>query len=161
MTPMFQNFLNDPNQYAEAEHYWQQVWDRIVDPLRLHTDWHPWIINCFANGTAIRDGNPIFNRSSKASRRCVRVIQEEFTGAEPAPEFWLERLPRYATSVGGFDELVIRCELTDVSAELVGELMGAWVTRGEITLRSHITEVGYDDVGAETLETEDGLQLVA
>lgn len=53
---MFPGFLKDPETYDKLEDYWRTLIRTIVPDTKLK-----FIDNVYANGTKIRDGNPILN----------------------------------------------------------------------------------------------------
>jgi len=58
--------LEDEQAYAQAEQHWKVLFDSMTEALGLTH--YAYMINAFADGTPIRDGNPIFTAYSSPSQ---------------------------------------------------------------------------------------------
>lgn len=134
---LFPNFLCDPADYATAERYWLDLWSNLNPHEVEARGWKAgWITTTFADGTPMRDGNPIFSAISEKEGRAIRVIQ--FAPQEASTEFdyWLGI--HGAGNLGSPDaiaELVIACALSDQAAATAQLLMNAWIV-GHIQFRA-------------------------
>ena len=127
---LYANFLNDADEYARAESFWQRRWQQLMDESGSGDSWQtPWVNTTFLNGTPFRDGNPIFSAVCPSRRLGVRVIQLD--PSEDDPEF------RAWTDFFGDDEdavrkLVVACTLTEHSAEQTMDAIRRWITEERI-----------------------------
>jgi hypothetical protein len=130
---LFPNFLNDLNEYHQAEALWRARWDELVRRVGQERQWvTPWLTTTFADGTLIVAGNPIFSAVAPERRLGVRVIQ-----VEPAEEpcelsFWTDTFAEGEPEA--IKELVINCTLTSRTLADCLALMERWITKEEIGL---------------------------
>lgn len=75
---MFDSFLQDPREYAALEALWAQLVRRLASEFAPQP-WSPWLRTTFADGTPMRDGDPICSLISADHRRGVRIIQDPST----------------------------------------------------------------------------------
>lgn len=71
---MFESFLDDPREYAALEQLWEQLTRRLVGEFAAQP-WLPWLRTTFADGTPMRDGDPICSFQSVDHRRAIRIVQ--------------------------------------------------------------------------------------
>ena len=130
---MFANFLQDADQYAQAERLWNTKWQDLLRRLGQQQLWSsPWLNTRFADGTPFADGNPIFSAVCPSRQSGLRVIQLD--PAEDADEltFWFSTFSKGEPEET--KELVISCVLTTENLTRTLELMKQWVTRQSIRL---------------------------
>src|SRR5438105_15742731 len=109
--PLFPNFLNDPNEYHQAETLWRERWDELVRRVGQERQWvTPWLTTTFANGTPFADGNPIFSAVAPDRRLGVRVIQVEPSEEPRELSYWTDTFAEGEPEA--IKELVIACTLT-------------------------------------------------
>jgi len=126
---LYKTFLVDADEYKAAEARWRQLWDRLVSTEKREADWEVrWFVPAFANGTPMRDGNPIFTAVSPGLRRGVRIIQHEPTTDQVELDYWLDTFQ----SDEPISELVISCALSDQAEEKPAELIRSWITTGHV-----------------------------
>ena len=82
----------------------------------------------FANGTPMRDGNPIFSAVSPTLRRAVRIIQHEPSSDELELEHWLDTFQGDEP----ISELVISCALSEQVQEKAAGLIRSWIAAGRV-----------------------------
>jgi hypothetical protein len=120
------DFLTDPRQYRHAEQYWAELWSRVVSKSGAAERWqHPWL------GAPLGDGNPMFSAVSPDLRRGVHVIQHAPTSDDVELVWWLDRFGEEGIDEV-VDQLVISCALSREAAEQASELIGSWITRGQV-----------------------------
>lgn len=120
-------FLADAAEYVAAQARWRRLWERVVAAEQRAAEWQvPWFAPDFANGTPMRDGNPIFTAVSPTLRRGVRVIQHEPTADELELEYWTDTFE----GAEPIAELVISCALSDQAEQQAAELMRCWIRSG-------------------------------
>src|ERR1043165_437284 len=128
-------FLEDPNEYALAERLWQRRWSELVGYTPEGRSWQSsWLTTTFADGTPIRDGNPIFSALSADRRLGIRVIQLE-PSSEPEFSFWIDKFA--AGEPEEASELVITCVLSDEALLKTLDLFRQWIRFGEIRLEGY------------------------
>jgi hypothetical protein len=126
---LFPDFLNDPEQYRQAEELWLKTWNALVEEVGQAPLWQsPFLATSFADGTPCRDGNPIFSAVDPARRIGVRIIQFEPTGDEEELVSWLDTFAEGEPEE--VRELVISCSLTDSTLLKARDLIRRWITRG-------------------------------
>ena len=127
---LYPAFLSDESQYHKASAYWAAVWERIDLPEKRALGWRtPWLNASFADGSPVRDGNPIFSAWSARERKAIRVIQHEpVTEAQEIDlRYWIDTFGGGAGEPGAIRELVIVCALTEAASRKAEALMGAWI----------------------------------
>jgi hypothetical protein len=128
---LFPNFLNDLEEYRQAERLWCERWDELVRRVGQEGQWvTPWLRTTFASGAPFADGNPIFSAVAPDRRLGVRVIQIEPSEEPRQLSAWTD------TFAGGeaeaVKELVIACALTRQTLEDSLAIMGRWITKEEV-----------------------------
>ncbi|REJ98519.1 MAG: hypothetical protein DWQ35_00515 [Planctomycetota bacterium] len=139
VTHLFPRFLDDAEEYHNAEVFWDDAFRQIVDRYSKIRDWQPWLTTCFADGTPFADGNPIYSLISTSTGKGVRVIQLP-------PESSDVQITAFRKTFGGkrgesdtVEELVIHCELSEESAVIAKRLLIEWVKQDEIPENFEIT----------------------
>jgi hypothetical protein len=128
---LYQNFLNDPQEYEQAQAHWKQGWQDLVRKLRLEKSWtSPWLNTTFADGTPFRDGNPIFTAVCTSRHLGIRVIQLEPLANSPELEFWTDTFAEGGPQA--IRELVISCALSQETFRAALDLMSEWIERETI-----------------------------
>jgi hypothetical protein len=128
--PLFPNFLNDPNEYRQAEALWRERWDELVRRLGQQPQWvTPWLTSTFADGTPFADGNPIFSAVAAGRRLGVRVIQVEPSEEPRELAVWTDTFAEGEPDA--IKELVIACALTQQTLGESLALMERWITDEE------------------------------
>ena len=95
------------------------------------TAWEsPFYTTTYVDGTAFRDGNPIFSAADPVRRLGVRVIQFEPTGDTGEMASWLNTFAK--GEPGEVEELVISCSLTDATLSKACDLIRQWITKGHV-----------------------------
>lgn len=125
---LFPNFLNDPEEYRQAEALWHEQWQKLIHQLGQEHRWAaPWINTAFANGTPWMDGNPIFSAVCPSAGRGIRIIQQEPSGAGKEFHSWMDTFAQ-----GGAEEIkefVISCSLTDETLREAMNLIRQWIIK--------------------------------
>src|SRR5204863_9473442 len=130
---LFPRFLQDQEQYARAELYWRRQWDQLVRYTRQEREWvTPWLQTCYADGTPMRDGDPIFSARSLSRRLAVRVVQNEPLGGGMELEYWTDTVGDQWTEE--FRTLIISCALSHRAASFANDLILDWLRRGEVSV---------------------------
>jgi hypothetical protein len=124
---MYANFLVDPEIYDLLAKRWADRWSKLLKHHGAVEAWKTaWISVSFANGTPMRDGNPIFSAINKNGRIAVRIIQEEPSESEEKITHWIN------TTENGdqlIKELVISLELTPETERQAWTWISSWVLR--------------------------------
>ena len=128
---LFRNFLDDPQEYGEAEKLWRVKWQDLTRRLGQEERWvTPWIDTKFADGTSQRDGNPIFSAIDPSRHLAVRVIQMK-QSSEADLSFWIDAFA--AGQKEAVDELVIACVLSDETLLQAVDLMAQWAAEKRLS----------------------------
>jgi hypothetical protein len=128
---LFPEFLNDPEQYQQAQDLWLRTWNELIAEVGQVPLWQsPFYATTFADGTPCRDGNPIFSAVNPSRRLGVRVIQFEPTHEVEELVSWLDTFA--AGEPEEVKELVISCSLSDVTLSKARDLIRQWMTGGSV-----------------------------
>lgn len=122
MSILLPDFLQNPNDYVEAETVWQTLWISLPQQNAWRT---PWLNTVFADGTPFMDGDPIFSAISNSGQRAVKIIQQAPDYGASHFEHWLETkpdMPDWPQQV-----LVISCVLSSEHLEQSKNLLAAWM----------------------------------
>lgn len=150
----FPRFLTDPGEYERAVDYWIDLWGRLDPPARCFNDWsQPWLTVTFADGTPMRDGNPIFSAHSPRLRKGLRVIQHEPTSHDLEFQFWLDTFGGDITAPDAVYELVVACALSDEAAAQAVRLMHDWVIGQPVNAINPGTTAYYGSVEVPWIQT--------
>jgi hypothetical protein len=123
---LFPRFLTDVREYQQAEALWQERWHDLIHGLGEPDLWRtPWLNTRFADGTACRDGNPIFSAVCPSRGLGLRVIQLDPAGKREMHS-WTDVFAEGSDEA--VKELVISCTLTPTTLRAALDLMRAWVT---------------------------------
>jgi hypothetical protein len=136
---LFPNFLNDRNEYRQAEALWHERWDELVRRVGQERQWAtPWLKTTFADGTPFADGNPIFSAVSSERRLGVRVIQLEPSEDRHELSFWTDIFAEGEPEA--IKELVLACVLTPQRLGECLALVERWITKEEVGASSEKVE---------------------
>ncbi len=125
---LFPNFLNDPEEYRQAEILWNEQWRKLIAQVGQEHLWTtPWINTTFANGTPWLDGNPVFSAICPSGRRGIRIIQQEPSEAEIELNSWTDTFAQGENEE--IKELVISCPLTAETLREAMSLIRQWITQ--------------------------------
>ncbi len=128
---LFERFLEDPQVYDAARLEWVRVWEAVDPALRAVAGWqHPWCTRTYADGTPIRDGNPIFSAMSATQRKAVRIVQFPPATDEPELTYWLDTFGGDALDPDAITELVISCAFSREVLPEVSRLISEWIGAG-------------------------------
>lgn len=118
---MFENYLEDENEYLALENYWVAVFSELLTEAKLNLeDWNcPHYNTFFSNGKKMMDGNPIFSAMSKIDGRIIRVIQDE-PGGDDELRHWTDK---------GGKELVVACAPTEKDIEEARGVLRNWIAQ--------------------------------
>jgi len=139
---MFENFLEDVEQYAACERYWEQLGQEIAESLGQTGEWQQWIPRQTPNGTPVeKDGNPIYDARSERLDRAFRIMQYRAVSDRVEIEAWLKSYEEEYTELPR-NELVINLSLSQESAQLAKALLYKWMTPDttQSDMRSFIDE---------------------
>jgi hypothetical protein len=126
---VFPDFLRDPRKYDQAQSLWAEKWEELVRRAGQTTAWEsPFYTTTYVDGTACRDGNPMFSAADPVRRIAVRVIQFEPTGDTGELASWLNTFAKGEPEE--IEELVISCSLTDATLSKACDLIRQWITKG-------------------------------
>ncbi len=143
-------FLADAAEYESAQARWRQLWDKLIATEKPEAEWKvPWFAPEFVDGTAMRDGNPIFSAVSPTLRRGIRVLQHEPTTDQLELDYWLDTFG----SDEPISELVISCALSDQAEQRAADLIRSWITLGCVG-----GETGSSDPIAAILQSDQAEQ---
>lgn len=122
---LYKNFLHKKTIYGQNESYWRKIIHKILNKHNVKPQ--PWIINEYANGQKIYNGNPIYS-ARVLDGKAIRIIQEE-------PKSELMRIAAWVDEAedgenGKLIELVIALELTKETKAFTLMLIEKWVSEG-------------------------------
>jgi len=124
---IFPKFLKDPQEYGQAERFWQDTWRQLLQQARQMEYWEtPWLSTSFADGSPCLDGNPIFSAVRRDWRVGVRVLQLDPLEAPGEFTYWFDVFAEGEPEE--VRELVICCALTERNLSKAVDLM-RWVGR--------------------------------
>lgn len=94
--------LSDHDQYLRLQKHWETIWKV--------PGWEtPWMKSCYADGTAMLDGNPFFTSINHQEKRGVRLILSDNLSSEEFPiSYWFDTFGEKDDVV----ELVISCRMS-------------------------------------------------
>jgi hypothetical protein len=125
-----ERFLADAAEYEAAQARWRGLWDRIIATEKPEAEWKvPWFASKFADGTPMRDGNPIFSAVSPTLQRGVRILQHEPTSDQLELDYWLDTFG----SDQAVSELVISCALSEQAEQRAADLIRPWIRSGRVS----------------------------
>ena len=129
---LFQNFLEDHEEYAKSEKLWAQTLLGIVKHLGQQQHWKiPWVKPRFADGTPHQDGNPMFTALDRSRRIAVIIIQGPLEAdSETDFVYWTKTLAKGEPEEA--EALVISCVLSDETLAKAGDLMMRWARDGSL-----------------------------
>jgi hypothetical protein len=126
---MFEKLLEDVEQYAACERYWEQLGQEIAESLGQTGEWQQWIPRQSPNGTPYeKDGNPIYDARSERLDRAFRIIQHSAVSDEVEIAAWLKSYEEFEYRDVPDNELVINLSLSQESAQLAKALLYKWMT---------------------------------
>lgn len=129
---LFPNFLTNPNEYAQAEKYWQERWDALVKLAGQEGEWKaPWLQTTFADGTPFHTGDPIFSAISNSRDLAIRVIQHESETEDFELDTWVECFGEESES-NSIRVLVISCTLSEETVRQACDAMYSWMIKGAL-----------------------------
>jgi hypothetical protein len=131
---LFPHFLDDPDEYRQAETLWRERWEELVRRVGQGRQWvTPWLTTTFADGTPFADGNPIFSAVAPDRRLGVRVIQVEPAENPHELAVWTDTFAEGEPEA--VKELVLTCALTQKTLGDSLALMERWITKEEVDSR--------------------------
>jgi hypothetical protein len=129
---LFENFLDDPEEYRACELYWRELTEHISNSIGQPA-WRRWIPLYYADGTTpIEDpGNPIYDGRSTELSRGYRIIQwapeaDDQPHSETVLAAWLNDHGEYGSEVPRH-ELFINLVLSEDSARVAEQLLRNWM----------------------------------
>jgi len=131
-THLFRDFLSSPQGYEAVQRFWSGLWNEILEGLGVVPgQWEqPWVGNRLADGSELRDGNPIFSAYSPELARGLRVIQHEPEEQEMELVWWLDSSA--GDDGGNVEELVISCAMSEEAEKVARSLIKSWVSTGAV-----------------------------
>lgn len=132
--PLFPTFLEDPAVYTACQEYWEQLIRDVVAAAGRSDFWEPYIGPTYADGTTLRDGNPMWNGLSPDGKRSFKIIQWPVADlSQPELSLWFNHddlgIPNEPE-----DDLTLSLSLTEETASMVRLLLSKWVDQST-TLR--------------------------
>ena len=128
---LYENFLNDIDEYRASEAFWRARWQRECFDADPRFDWsYPWIST---GSPDYLDGNPIFSAVSPSLRRGVRIIQHEPTSRKLEIQAWPDFVGGSYNDPHAIQELVISCALSEAAADWAMSLIRPWVAGRSIS----------------------------
>lgn len=119
--------IENEQAYTQAEQHWKALFDSMTEALGFTH--YAYMANAFADGTPIRDGNPIFTAYIPEVGRAVRIIQEP-PADEPDFAAWLNDTEH--PDGRPFTELVISLVLTETAQAQALGFIEQWIGGGEL-----------------------------
>lgn len=127
---LYQDFLDSPQEYDAARGLWLQALKDIA-PRFAWKGYEPYLAERFADGTPIRNGNPMVSFVNWGRSRAARVIQNDprdfgvYFNAYLAEPLTVKR-PNSRASVE-LSELVISCTLTQETLSNAMVTLAEWL----------------------------------
>ncbi len=132
MKYLFPNFLNDVQQYAESQKFWEDLCLQILSKHTQSDLWIPWFgvekIASAEDNAILYEGNPIYWVDNPIQLKSVKIIQQDpkiHTKWEMAA--WINAVGDKHSELGLMKQLVFTCNLTLGNASVFEKLFEAWV----------------------------------
>lgn len=116
----FKNFLSSEEVYKDNQQYWKSIIRKITN-----NDYKDWVINSFANGNEIKDGNPLF-ACSFGNNKALRIIQEKRNSFSPIFASWTSNY-QFDDDETEIDELVIALQPYKETYTYTSQLINAFL----------------------------------
>jgi hypothetical protein len=147
---LYPSFLNDPQEYAKLEAFWQSHWHEFITRMGQQKLWKsPWLNTTFADGTPFQDGNPIFSAVDLKDRIGIQITQLEPAANPRELDFWTDIFDEGGENI---KILVISCVLTAETLKDCSDLMNQWITTGEVCLSPTNYQSNFPQPPVENLE---------
>lgn len=129
----FVHFLDDPKEYSEAEKFWKNLIEEVISENLHFYDWEDWFHNRYADGTLIRDGNPIVSMISRKLGLGIRIIQyDPFDKDATDNDFeigaWVDYYGK-SSKDKGIRTLVISCIVTEETEIIAKNIIHAFIIK--------------------------------
>ena len=125
---LFPDFLENPETYDKAQSFWRSLCQQVLVKYDQAAAWEPMAQETLADGTYVRDGNPIYSLISHQQLKSVVIIQQDpkiHLKWEMAA--WVNKFGDEFSKPGPIDEFVFTCNLTQKSATTFGKLFETWI----------------------------------
>jgi len=127
---LFEDFLDNEEQYHVCERYWEELVASVAESLGQTGEWKREIWR-YGDGTLWDlDGNPMFVARSEKRDRYIGILQHPAAADRLQIVAYLKRYEEEYTGVSTRDELVINLGLSEESAQLAEALLLKWMTPG-------------------------------
>src|SRR6266498_5622476 len=73
---LFPRFLIDAEEYSRARQFWKDMCEEVLQHSLSKDIWHEWFNTKAADGTELKDGNPIFSLVCERQAKGVSIHQE-------------------------------------------------------------------------------------
>ncbi|BDS13706.1 hypothetical protein [Aureispira anguillae] len=135
---LYKNFLTKKTIYNQNESYWKRYVKNVLKTMEIEPE--SWLVNEFANGNKVYDGNPIYS-AKIVDKKAIRIIQEEPESDVIQIMAWIDEAED--GEQGKLVELVISLELTKKTRELALTLIEKWAseTTTKDSMNSFIEEL--------------------
>lgn len=135
----FKQFLTDEAIYQANQAYWRSVVVSIVGQ-----EVEDWVLNTYANGVEIMDGNPLFSCKLDA-HKALRIIQEKRDLAMPLFTSWVSQYDNDGTTI---EELVIAIQPYQKIYEAAATLIARYWEGSHQALQTRLNQ-HYDEKTSE------------
>ena len=127
----FVHFLDNSEEYSEAEQFWKDLIKKVMLENLQFNDWEDWFNNKYADGTLVRDGNPIVSVISRNLKLGIRIIQydpfdEDATDNDFEIGAWVDYYGKSGKDKG-IRTLVISCIVTEETEIMANKIIHAFL----------------------------------
>lgn len=132
MKYLFPNFLNDIQQYANSQRFWENLCLKILSEHQQLDLWIAWYgvgsVTSAADNAILYEGNPIYWLDNLTQLKSVKIIQQDpkiHTKWEMAA--WIHTVGDEYSKIGLMKQFVFTCNLTLEAANVFEKLFEAWI----------------------------------
>lgn len=131
----YKDFLTKATVYKRAQALWKQLFDNYLN------EYEEWVVNRYANGKEIRDGNPI--NSALSGNIAIRIIQLDYKIDNPLFVAWTDKRNFNDLEI---TEFVIALQLYHHTYQTAEELIESFVSEKLTKSRLNVTNKRYQDI---------------
>jgi hypothetical protein len=129
---LYEHFLDDVTEYAQAEDFWQKLWEEAIRRTGQENQWKtPWLNTCCVDGSRLRDGDPIFSAWCPKRKRAVRISQHAPRRADLDLQV---NISNFDPEFANIEALEVFCALSVEASERIYELIIPFVTTGAVSM---------------------------
>ena len=119
---LYKDFLSNIEKYKASEDFWRDLCESIlIKKYGCEHGWKVWLNVVFL------DGNSIYSLISPNNRKGIDINQDKPTEEKINIAAWMDKFSPIYLIQDYVEEIVISCELSEESAQIVRELIEIWI----------------------------------